>query len=107
VTIKKRGFGATEKVSNFEQSEKSPSLVKKVLQFPCFKTPIFYTNLLKEFFKLCQFVEFTAVSKRVKDVGSFAGLRPSPVESERCVRGKGLINLNKREMTRMLARCFW
>jgi hypothetical protein len=70
-------------------------LVKKVLQIPCVKTPIFYTYFLKEFFKLCQFVEFTAVSKRVKDVGSFVGLCPSPVESGRCVRGKGLINLIK------------
>jgi hypothetical protein len=36
-------------------------------------------------------VKFKAVPKRAKDVASFVRFCPSPVESERCVRGKGLI----------------
>jgi transposase len=37
------------------------------------------------------FVKFNAVSKRVKDVTSFVGICPSPVESGSSVRGKGSI----------------
>jgi transposase len=37
------------------------------------------------------FVKFKAVSKRAKDVVSFVGICPSPVESGSSVRGKGLI----------------
>jgi len=37
------------------------------------------------------FVKFNPVSKRVKDVASFVGICPSPVESGSSVRGKGSI----------------
>jgi len=36
-------------------------------------------------------VKFNPVSKRVKDVASFVGICPSPVESGSSVRGKGSI----------------
>ena len=49
------------------------------------------------------FVKFNAVSKRVKEVASFVGICPSPVESGSSVRGNGSI---KREGTRMLDKYF-
>jgi len=36
-------------------------------------------------------VKFKAVSKKAKDVASFVGICPSPVESGNSVRGKGSI----------------
>jgi hypothetical protein len=41
------------------------------------------------------FVKFKAVSKRAKDVASFVGICPSPVESGSSVKGKGSIKKGK------------
>jgi transposase len=48
------------------------------------------------------FVKFKAVSKKAKDVGSFVGLCPSPVESGSSVRGKGSIKKSGNPSVRQL-----
>jgi len=48
------------------------------------------------------FVKFKAVSKKAKDVGSFVGLCPSPVESGSSVRGKGLLKKSGNPSVRQL-----
>jgi hypothetical protein len=47
----KKGARGNKKGS-ISSKGRNPPLVNKVLQFPRFKTPIFYTDLPKEFFKL-------------------------------------------------------